>query len=114
MLCMHCLEDGEWEDEDKCPNCAEDGHESPWVVSKCGACNAEYYKKMDELCKKIGVTPHRPNRDKEIKDALQMAVDYYKLNVNDFDKKYPKKYTYKTDNDDCPFWVEIAEKVLAT
>ena len=55
-ICFHCLEEGEWEDEDKCPSCATVGHVSPWEVSKCPVCNAEYYAKMEELKKRMGIT----------------------------------------------------------
>lgn len=49
MMCMHCLEEGEWADEDKCPKCAADGHASPWRVGACPACNKSFFDKMDEL-----------------------------------------------------------------
>lgn len=52
-MCMHCLEEGDWEDEDKCPACESTGHISPWQVSKCPACNKEYFDKMDKLVKKV-------------------------------------------------------------
>ena len=57
MMCFHCLEEGEWEDDDKCPSCATAGHVSPWEVSKCPVCNAEYYAKMEDLEKRIGMRP---------------------------------------------------------
>jgi len=28
-ICLHCLESGYWEDEDKCPKCEKEGHSSP-------------------------------------------------------------------------------------
>lgn len=49
MLCMHCLKEGDWTDEDKCPRCERKGHVSPWAVSKCPACNEEFSKSMAEL-----------------------------------------------------------------
>lgn len=49
LLCMHCLEEGNWTDEDKCPRCARKGHVSPWEVSKCPACNQEFTDSMKEL-----------------------------------------------------------------
>lgn len=48
-LCAHCLESGDWEDEDKCPKCEASGHVSPWRVSACPACNKEFFDKMKEI-----------------------------------------------------------------
>ncbi len=55
MLCMHCLEEGRWEDEDCCPKCREKGHVSPWRVSQCPGCNAEFHEKMGELRGRLGI-----------------------------------------------------------
>lgn len=52
-MCMHCLEEGDWSDEDKCPRCEAKGHVSPWEVSKCPACNKEFFIKMAELKDRI-------------------------------------------------------------
>lgn len=48
-ICMHCVEEGDWTDEDKCPKCASEGHISPWRVSQCPACNEEFHKKIDKI-----------------------------------------------------------------
>lgn len=53
MLCMHCLEEGDWIDEDKCPACEKSGHSSPWKVGKCPACNEEFFAKLRELQERI-------------------------------------------------------------
>ncbi len=53
MLCMHCLEEGTWTDEDCCPKCREKGHVSPWSVSKCPACNQEFFDKIKEIKDRI-------------------------------------------------------------
>ena len=53
MMCMHCLEEGDWADEDKCPKCAATGHTSPWEVSKCPACNDEFFATMAEITGRI-------------------------------------------------------------
>ncbi len=55
MMCLHCLEEGDWDDEDKCPKCAAAGHTSPWTVSGCEACNRNYFAKMDLLKRDIGI-----------------------------------------------------------
>lgn len=65
---MHCLEDGDWEDEDCCPKCKIEGCISPWQVSKCPNCNRKYYEKMDELMKRIGMR----NTDKEIRELKSL------------------------------------------
>jgi hypothetical protein len=52
-ICMHCLQEGDWEDWDKCPDCAAKGHISPWQVSSCPACNANYFREMAELKARI-------------------------------------------------------------
>lgn len=49
-MCMHCLKEGNWENEDICPKCeAAGGHVSPWQVSQCEACNQKFFDKMAEL-----------------------------------------------------------------
>ncbi len=53
MLCMHCLKEGSWEDEDCCPKCREKGHVSPWQVSQCPACNKDFFDKIDEIKQQI-------------------------------------------------------------
>lgn len=53
LLCMHCLEEGDWTDEDKCPRCAQRGHTSPWEVGSCPACNQEYLDKMAEIAGRV-------------------------------------------------------------
>ena len=49
-MCLHCLEEGDWTNEDVCPKCQSEGHKSPWEVSRCPACNKIYQEKMDKLC----------------------------------------------------------------
>lgn len=63
MLCMHCLEGGSWQDEDCCPKCKENGHVSPWQVSKCPACNQEFFDKMRELGRNVGIPQDKFSRD---------------------------------------------------
>lgn len=48
-MCLHCLEEGNWTDEDKCPSCASKGHVSPWSVGSCQACYFEYKEKLKRL-----------------------------------------------------------------
>lgn len=64
-MCAHCLETGDWEDEDKCPSCEATGHTSPWRPSRCEACNKIYFDGMKQLiaqvharqtCKECGQT----------------------------------------------------------
>ncbi len=52
-LCLHCLEEGDWYDDDCCPTCRVGGHESPWRVSSCRACNSQFFAKMAELSDRI-------------------------------------------------------------
>ena len=80
-MCMHCLEEGDWTDEDVCPTCKEKGHESPWAVSKCSACNKEYYDHMDKLMERIGMQ-QRQQLDKRtirvvVQRLRQVASDTY-------------------------------------
>lgn len=51
--CYHCLEEGDWTDEDKCPKCESEGHTSPWRVSACPACNKSYYDGIAAIMAKI-------------------------------------------------------------
>lgn len=53
-MCLHCLEEGDWTDEDKCPDCASKGHTSPWRAGSCAACNKDFYDKMDMLLQRVG------------------------------------------------------------
>lgn len=50
---MHCLREGDWGDEDKCPSCADLGHTSPWRVSACPACNKEFFDAIARIKQKI-------------------------------------------------------------
>ncbi len=52
-MCMHCLDEGDWEDEDACPKCRLEGHVSPWQVSQCPACNKQFFDSMKELKDRI-------------------------------------------------------------
>lgn len=67
---MHCLEEGDWTDEDKCPSCEAKGHVSPWAVSQCPACNAEYFAKVNKQIDDLGI---RSNTNNAIAD-LQSRV----------------------------------------
>ena len=53
MICMHCLREGDWVDEDKCPRCSDKGHTSPWEVGKCPVCNQEFIDSMAEISGRI-------------------------------------------------------------
>lgn len=53
QICMHCLNSGNWIDEDKCPDCDAKGHISPWIVSGCPACNQEFTDAMRAINIKI-------------------------------------------------------------
>lgn len=53
MLCLHCLKEGDWTDEDKCPKCEQSGHVSPWAVSACPACNQIYNDNIEAIKKQI-------------------------------------------------------------
>lgn len=58
-MCMHCLEEGNWEDEDKCPKCKEAGHTSPWGVNQCLECNRQYERTIEKLKAKVGFGQER-------------------------------------------------------
>lgn len=57
-LCLHCLENGYWKDEDKCPACAKKGHTSPWQVSECEQCQEDFF---DIMQKNHNVFEHHPS-----------------------------------------------------
>lgn len=75
MLCMHCLEEGDWSDEDKCPQCERVGHESPWGVNKCGACKQEYDKKMCQLLATCGITSSKKQSPPQGVVSLKLVCD---------------------------------------
>jgi len=50
---MHCLEEGEWTDDDVCPPCKAKGHVSPWRVSQCPVCNQEFFDAINSIKAKI-------------------------------------------------------------
>jgi hypothetical protein len=79
--CMHCLEEGDWADEDACPSCRAKGHVSPWAVSQCPACNKEYFDKMADLLercniRKKGVTVEEYNKALEIVKNYKICQGY--------------------------------------
>jgi ABC-type oligopeptide transport system substrate-binding subunit len=54
-------------------------------------------------------------KDLTVREALQMAVDYYTLNSTDFENKYPISPPPKDVNGfTIPGWVEWAKKALAS
>lgn len=74
-MCLHCLEEGYWIDEDKCPNCATKGHVSPWEVSQCPACNKEYRDKMDSLLDRIHGGPGS-TKNKRYQEYLRLKKEF--------------------------------------
>ena len=71
-LCLHCLEEGDWTDEDKCPSCESKGHTSPWGVGLCKVCNEEFTTKMNDLSVRAGIVS-KPDQSAAIAD-LQSRV----------------------------------------
>jgi RecJ-like exonuclease len=55
-MCMHCLEEGTWEDEDKCPICDEKGHVSPW--QNCEVCDKIYFDNINKILDQIKARYH--------------------------------------------------------
>lgn len=96
-MCMHCLEEGKWTDEDKCPKCAQEGHISPWQVSKCPACNKEYNDKMHKLIEDIGIRskdiPSIPTLEARIKELeasdqeLRQQIKKLRKDLQDLDTR---------------------------
>ncbi len=84
--CMHCLQEGNWTDEDKCPQCASTGHTSPWEVSSCPACNKQFFDKMDEIMGRCNIhsTISETNDYVEALEVIEglASLDY---NVNNMD-----------------------------
>ena len=66
-LCLHCLEEGDWADGDKCPSCAAKGHTSPWRVGSCEACNREFFAAIAEIQAKIDAREKATTRPQEVK-----------------------------------------------
>lgn len=52
-MCLHCFDEGDWPDDDKCPACAAAGHTSPWAVGTCPACNREYFAAIAKIKQRI-------------------------------------------------------------
>lgn len=61
-LCLHCLNEGEWEDDDKCPTCAAAGHTSPWRVGSCEECSRQFFAKMAAISERVERRVSRADR----------------------------------------------------
>ncbi len=86
-MCSHCLDEGYWSDEDKCPKCTKDGHMSPWGVNSCKQCDKECLWKLDQIGKNLGIKPTKDFSKQELKD-IHRAITVF---LNDISSvlKYP-------------------------
>lgn len=75
-MCLHCLDEGNWTDEDKCLTCEAKGHVSPWGVSKCPQCNKDYFTKMGEIREKMYLRIGKENE--EMFKLLEYMCEVYK------------------------------------
>lgn len=48
-VCLHCLESGNWPNEDVCPKCEQEGHTFPWGVNQCDQCDENYYDSINKI-----------------------------------------------------------------
>lgn len=117
-MCMHCLEEGDWPDEDKCPKCEAAGHTSPWSVSGCAACNKEFFDKMAELKAKVGIRDQvATDRDLLIK-ALEIMIDSEWATHNAAENQYCPSCAKSEDRwrdqyehyPDCK-WVDVVSRM---